>query len=357
MWSRPSRSALRVASQYTLAGLLLLASATASFACQVCFEAARQLLTIGQQLDTADRVVLAVPVAAGNQFRIVEVVKGKDAVGEIIADPVTGVDPAGPAGVDPWLLVRDGVAARWTSIGIVGARHGDWLRQLVLFDSSDAGWRWRIAFVLPYLENPDPLVAEIAAGEVARAPYPTLDVAKLRLDPNVVESWLNDPKLASRYSPYTLLLGFAGGSVEAARLELRLDAARQARNSTNLAAMLTADLELRGPSRVGWVEATYFADRRRMMEEIEAALLALDVLGDTNGAVSRERVIEAYRVFIRERPAMAGFVVHQFAEWGYWDVATEYAALLESDAIKDPVSEFAITIYLHRAADAKAALQ
>ena len=97
---------------------------------------------------------------------------------------------------------------------------------------------------------------------------------------------------------------------------------------TNLAAMIGADLELRGPSRVGWVEARYFADRTRTMPEIEAALLALNVHGDANGTVPRERVIQAYRAFIRERPPMAGFVAQQLADWDYWDVATEYAALL-----------------------------
>jgi hypothetical protein len=354
MCSRLSRSAPLVSFQYALAALFLVGSAAMSFACQVCFEAARQLVTIGEQLDMADGVVLAVPVAGGNQFRVVEVMKGKDTVGDIIADLVTVVE-TGAAGVDPWLLVRDGLAPRWTSLGTIGAEYADWLRQLASFDRSEAGWRRRIAVVLPFLENPDPLVGEIAAGEVARAPYATLDIAKSRIDPNVVESWLDDPKIASRYVPYTLLLGFAGGPADATRLEQRIDAARQAHSATNLAAMLTADLELRGPSRVGWVEETYFSDRERTMEEIEAALLALDVHGDANGAVSRERVIQAYRVFIRKRPPMAGFVAHQLAEWGYWDAAPDYAALLESNAIKDPASEFAISMYLQRATDAKAA--
>ena len=56
------------------------------------------MVTIGQQLDMADRAVLAVPVSGANQFRIVEVVKGKDAVGDIIADPVTDLDAAAAPG-------------------------------------------------------------------------------------------------------------------------------------------------------------------------------------------------------------------------------------------------------------------
>ncbi len=54
---------------------------------------------------------------------------------------------------------------------------------------------------------------------------------------------------------------------------------------------------------------------------------------------------------------MAGFVAPQLADWNYWDATTEYIALLKSNAIKDPASEFAIVNYLQRSAAAKAAVQ
>jgi hypothetical protein len=225
------------------------------------------------------------------------------------------------------------------------------------FTLSYDGWRQRIALVLPYLENPDPLAAQIAWGELARAPYAIMDVARSRVDATAVVGWLDDPKLASRHAAYTLLPGFAGSPADAARLEQRLEAAWHAHDTTNLAAEIGADLELRGPSRLEWVEAKYFADRGRTMPEIEAALLALKVHGDANRTVPRERVIQAYRAFIRERPPMAGFVAPQLADWGHWDAATEYASLLKSNAIKDPASEFAIVTYLQRAASANAPLQ
>jgi hypothetical protein len=53
---------------------------------------------------------------------------------------------------------------------------------------------------------------------------------------------------------------------------------------------------------------------------------------------------------------MAGFVAQQLADWDYWDAATEYAALLKSNTIKDPASEFAVVNYLQRAASASAAV-
>src|SRR5262249_22473158 len=159
---------------------------------------------------------------------------------------------------------------------------------------NDAGWRQRVALTLPYLENANPLVARLAWGELARAPYPTLDVAKSRIDGPTVAGWLDDPKLASRYATYTTLLGFVGGPRETTRLEQRIEAAWVAHDSANLAAMIGADLELRGPSRVDWIEAQYLADRSRTMPEIEAALLALHVHGDADRTVPRQRVIRAF---------------------------------------------------------------
>src|SRR5215469_8656198 len=111
-----------------LAGLSLVVSAPAAVACPLCYEAARQGITIGQQLDAADRVVLAAPLAS--RFRIVEVVKGKGAIGDIIADPVAGLDASAGAGSDSALLVGDPLAQGWISLGAIRAEYADWLRQL-----------------------------------------------------------------------------------------------------------------------------------------------------------------------------------------------------------------------------------
>jgi len=286
-------------------------------------------------------------------------------------------DAAAGACPDSCLLLHDRLAARWTSLGSIRPEYADWLRQLAATLSvagdrprltwpmnlqtsvtlSYAGWRQRLALVLPHLEDPDPLVSRIAWGELARAPYAALDVARSGMDAKTVESWLEDPKLAPRQAAYALLLGFVGSPDDAGRLEQRIEATLNSRDTANLAALIGADLELRGPSRVDWVEKAYFADRGRTLPEIEAALLALNVHGDADGTVPRKRVIEAYLAFIRARPAMAGFVAPQLADWNYWGAVQDYQSLLKSDAIKDPASEFAVTVYLQRAAAAEAALR
>jgi hypothetical protein len=222
-----------------------------------------------------------------------------------------------------------------------------------------AQWRERLALVVPYLEDSEPLAAEIAYDAVRRAPYGAMRSVKAQLDPSALARWLDDPALAARHSTYTLLLGIAGGPGDAARLERRIDAAWRSRDAVNLAAMLAADLELRGPSRVGFIEQSYFADADRTLPEIEAALLALSVHGGADALVPRARVIAAYRRFIRERKPMAGFVAQELAGWGYWGATSDYVALLQSGAVKDPASHFAIVNYLQRSplAVAKAALR
>src|SRR6476661_7046841 len=101
-----------------LAAICLLASATVALACPLCYEAARQQVTIGQQLDMSDRIVLAAPVPGANQFRIIEIVKGRDSVGDVIEDPVMGLEVTAP---DPGasLLLRDRLAPQRTKLGTI----------------------------------------------------------------------------------------------------------------------------------------------------------------------------------------------------------------------------------------------
>lgn len=329
-------------------------------ACQLCVGGLR--FAPGQQLDVAEQAVLAAPVSGGTKWRVLEVVKGTSVAGQVITEPVDGAEVAETRAGRPVLLLRHEQWPRWAGVGTIGAEYAGWLRQLAAAGPRtgrpDVDWRHRVALVSPYLEDREPLAALIAYGEIARAPYGALRPLKPRLQAATIARWLDDPKLAARRPSYTLLLGIAGGPGEAERLEQQLDAAWASRDATNLGAMLAADLELRGASRVAWVEEKYLADRRRTMPEIEAALLALREHGEENGAVPRSRVIQAYRMLMRERKPMAAFVAPDLAEWEYWDAAAEYAGLLTSNAPMDPASRAAIVTYLERCprVEAKAAL-
>ena len=146
-----------------------------------------------------------------------------------------------------------------------------------------------LALVLPYLESREPLAAEIAYGELAAAPYPALRTLKSRLDAPAIRRWVADPERLARQPLYLLLLGIAGDAQDAAGLEQRLDAAWTSGDATNVGPMIAADLELRGPARMAWVDERYMRDQRRSTRELEAALLALSVHGNANAAIPRER--------------------------------------------------------------------
>ena len=361
-------------------GLLLTLFAGAASACAICFSGT--IITPGQKLDSATEAVLAFPSSGTAGFSVVAVVKGDTKLGALIPasdvsfpgkDIVMSLDGQieGPqnkamAAGKPLLLLRDQAVGEWTAVGAIGTEYADWLKKLAatkhdgavqparLWPSkvmawsylSDEEWRERVLAVGPQLESSDSLAAEIAYGEVMRAPYSAMRALKPQLDATRIRSWIADPDRASRRAVYTLLLGIAGTTDDAAHLEDLMAKAMEAGSVENLSAMLAADLELRGADRVDWLETVYFADRNRTLPEIDAALLALSVHGEADAAVPRSRIVEAYRHFIDIRKPMAGFVAMELANWQAWEATPDYVEIVRSKAVKDPAGQFAILSYL-----------
>lgn len=357
-----------------------------ALACPLCFSGL--VITPGQKLDSADEAVLAVPTARRGEFRVVEVVKGTPDTSQPITEPATSADVVGPltsqaagtppeepaAAGKPLLLIRNRLTEQWTSLGLIDLAYAEWLRRVAAADRpgddppaktwpqttvtwsslTDAEWRERLPLIAPELESSEPLVAEIAYGELARAPYGAMRVLEPLLDADAVLGWVSDPSRAQRRAAYLLLLGIAGDADDAAAIERRIDAALLSGDATDLAAMLAADMEIRGPDRVAWIEETFFADDSRTLPEIEAARLALSVHGGVDGTVPRQRVVEAYRFFIHEREGMAGFVAQDLADWQVWDATGDYVEILRSNRVRDPASQFAIVTYLRESPDATA---
>jgi hypothetical protein len=316
-----------------LFGGLTFAMSRAATACALCL-AGRTLTISAQELVYAGRSVLALPAAGGKGFQVVEVIKGQRPPGDTITDTVFRADPTAMQSTKPLLLIRDDAWRWWVNFGPIAAEQAGWLRRLAATKRTTgmnaAEWREHVAYLLPYLENPEPMVAEIAFAEFASAPYTALRYLKPRLDAAAIRKWLNDPTLAARQALYTLLLGIAGGPQDAEHLEKSLEAAWKSKDTTNLGAELAADLELRGPSRVAWIEEKYFVDHDRTMPEIQAALLAMGEQGRADAAIPRWRVIDAYRVFIREHEALAGLVAKALAEWKCWEFVPKFTAILHS---------------------------
>ncbi len=350
------------------AALAILAAAGAepAAACAICLSAVS--VSAAEELDAADRAVLAAP--EGDGFSVVAVLKGDGAEGEAI--PASALIPAPPAPAPglALLLVHNAFTGGWKSLGAARPENAGWLRQVANAPAfapdpehphqaaAGPALDARLALAIPRLEDPDPMVAELAHDQVALAPYASLPALADDLDAARLRGLVAAPGVGARRPVYILLLGVAGGPEDAAAIEARLDAGRRAHDTADLAALLAADLELRGRERLPWIEATYLADRGRDLAEIEAALAALVVQGDADATVPRADVVAAFRRFIRARPGMAGFVAPELAHWQAWEASGDYAALIEGGAVQDPAEEFAIRSYLAQSPDpaAKAAL-
>jgi hypothetical protein len=342
-----------------LLAALLLAVSTAAAACPICLGAGQP--TKAHDLATAQQAVLAVPTADASRFRVIEVVHGDRPSGTTVEGGyprrASTADENVPKG-KVLLLVRNDPFPTWVILGAIGKEQSGWLRKFAAGkhseDMSAEDWRARVTPVLPYLENSEPLVAELAYGELAAAPYAAMRTAKPQLDARAVRAWLAEPKFAARHRLYFLLLGFAGNADDATALDQRLEAAWKVGDATNLASMLAADLELRGAARMTWIDERYLGDRARSAPEISAALLALSVHGNASGVIARERVIQSYRKFIKAHPEISGYVAPDLAAWQYWDAVPEYVALMKSDVRQQFPSRLATLAYLRQSPSAEA---
>lgn len=362
-----------------------------AFACPICFSGLT--VTPGQQIDSAENVVIAAPSSADN-LTVVEVIKGTARNGDLIAEDeitppsIVSMTPDGVAGAGadrvatgtPVLLFHSEVTESWRSLGPIERRYADWLRALARSGSaSEAGgvtrawplgalgwsdiaadaWPDRISIVAPFLESKQPLVAAIAYGELSRAPYSAMGAVAPFVDVRAVRSWIVDPDLGDRRSAYLLLLGILGGPDDVNFLERRIAEARATHSAQELAATLAALLEIEGKSAFSRVIEDYLVDRQRSLPEVQGALMALSVHGSADAAaVPRRDIVSAYRTFVRARPRMAGFVAADLTDWREWDAVDDFVDVLRLGVVEDPAERFAMTIYISESPDeaAKAAL-
>jgi hypothetical protein len=316
-----------------------------ALACPVCATSAGPSQV--QAMIDAESVLIAALDPEG--WRTVAAVKGPTR--EVPAGALR--PPAGAAASSSWVVVLDGLTRRWSALGPLSTEHLPWLRRVVatppLSSLGEPEWREHVGFHAEWLEHPDPFVAEVAYGEIARAPYAAMRSIAPKLDPRRVERWLDDPALARRRPLYTLLLGIAGGPRAVERIDARARAAAAAHATDDLGAVLVADLELRGPARVDWIERTYLSGRGRSVPELSAALQALSVQGGADAAVPRARVVDAYRGFVRTGHALAGYPALDLMAWRAWDAVPDYVALLRARTPQHPASVYAILAYLDAA--------
>ena len=346
---KPVLTARRAALLAPLFAALALLTTSAQ-ACPICATGGE--LTPAQRLINADQVLLLAPAPQGWQTRAV--IKGEPAAppaAEALPVPAPIAMPSSASGPVPWLAARDRYSGQWALYGPVGADHAPVLARAAsaqrTADMRIEDWVERVRFYAPYLEHREPLLAELAYSEIARAPYAAMRSLRGTVDPAQLARWLDDPALAARAPLYTLLLGIAGDAQTVPRVERALAESRKTRVPADPSALICALIELRGRDALAQIEQLYLTNRTADPAQARGALLALSVQGQADGVLPRADVIAAYRRLIQRRHPLAGLAAADLAAWQAWEVTPDYVALLNSSTLH-PVSRVAIVSYLER---------
>ena len=348
---RPPRTLAAGAALVAVLVTALALPASPARACTICSTGAE--LTPAQRLINADQVVLLAPQPRGWQTRaLIKGEPGSPLPADALPPPPATATRDTADTAPPWLAARDRYSGQWTLYGPVGADHAAVLARAASAQrTAEMGiddWIERARFYAPYLEHAEPLLAELAYGEIARAPYAAMRHLRGSVEAAQLARWLDDPALAARAPLYTLLLGIVGDAQTAQRVERALVEARRTRVPADQSALICALIELRGSAALSMIERQYLTDRNGDPAQARSALLALSVQGQADGVLPRAEVIAAYRRLIARRHPLAGLAAADLAAWQAWDVTPAYVALLNSGAALHPVSRVAIVSYLER---------
>lgn len=333
--------------------LVALASPMDAVACRICVDPSRSSLV--QSLELRSDAVLARRDEAGMGYVVVDTIVGKMRSGTRIVEPSLRSAPVPVRDSTAALLVRDAATARWRHVAVV---ERDLTERLRVFadmkptrDMELEDWTARTRYFVDLLADEDPLLAETAYLEIARAPYAAIRELGPHIPAAQLAAWLAHP---DRYREplYPLLLGAAGGEQAAANLEALRRTAFATRDAEPLAAAATALLEIHGEPWLEQLFTDYLSkDSPASLPEIQAVITALSVQGGAGGNIRKPAVLDLYERFIEARPALAGFVTPDLIDWERWEFTARLQATLETDGPVHPASRFLIIRYMAQAAD------
>jgi hypothetical protein len=355
---------------------MLLASAAGVSACPFC-SAESQTLT--EETQSADAVVLAKLLkeaepsdasdadfaADGSDlgtatFQIVEILEGQDLLtgvkeiqvvffGEPDREQVFLVSGIGTDRID------------WTTPLPLSTAAVDYVRRL---ESVPATGVDRLAFFQDYLENDDPLLAQDAYDEFARAPYSDVIALKPQMQHDRLVSWINDPEISpSRRRLYLTMLGVCGTASDLPMLEALLKSDFQSmkphfeqivqsalalgapvglsawldlieqderRKKQGLDALVACYLALRRADGLDLIDERFLKNPGTEYTYIYSTIMALRFHGEEpTSMIPRERLLASMRLLL-DNPEFADQVIPDLARWEDWSVLDRLVSMFKS---------------------------
>lgn len=396
----PSRI-LNLTYSFLLATFSWLAAALSVQACPFCSAtsqtlseelAAAEVAVIARLSQTAatadagspDSLGAADPDTGLATFEVVEVLRGADKFpdlkeirviyfGEDEPDQlflISGID----AGIPPAV---GGQVADWTTPLPLSEQGVQYVKSL---DSLPRKGTERLTFFLQYFENDDPLLAQDAYDEFARAPYSEVVKLDKHMDRLRLMEWIQDPEVGpTRRRLYLTMLGVCGEEDDVEQLETMLKydfqqmkpaleamtsvmalngSALGAPVATELVradvrsqqqcldALIAAYLKLKGPDGLTLIKERFLANPDAEYTHVYATVMALRFHGEETEVLPRERLLEAMRLVL-DNPEISDQVIPDLARWEDWSILDRLVTMFkesEEDAwIRQPVISYLLT--------------
>ena len=315
------------------------------------------------------------PDAGKAEFEIIEVLRGEKLVGETKNIRVVYF---GENEQDKSFLINgvSGQPIDWTTPLPLSPRAVDYVKQLGGLPEKGPD---RLTYFMNHFEDEDPLLAQDAYDEFARAPYSEIIAMKDRMDREKLTGWIQDPQVGpTRRRLYLTLLGVCGQESDIAMLEalLRYDyqqlkpgiavmvakaglhgsavgvtmvdeliRADVRRKRQCLDALIAAYLKLKGPEGMPLIEQMFLTNPKAEYTHVYATIMALRFHGEESNEIPQERLKEALRLVL-DNEDIADQVIPDLARWEDWSILDRLVSMFkasEKDAwIRQPVISYLI---------------
>ncbi|MEX2310267.1 MAG: hypothetical protein WD738_22050 [Pirellulales bacterium] len=375
-------------SRFAAVAILLVGGMKAA-ACPFCSVESQ---TLSEETQSADAVVLAKlikeappvtnevgglpptdPDSGTATFEIVEVLKGQDRLSD--AKEVRAVY-FGEADRERVFLIMGLGSDKldWTTPLPLSPAAVDYVRKLPSAAPTGAD---RLAFFQDYLEHEDPLLAQDAYDEFARAPYAEVQALGPRMHHDRLVKWISDLEISpSRRRLYFTMLSTCGGKDDLPLLEsmivsdfeamephlqrlvscgmaaggpiglpawIELVQQDERRKKLGLDALVACYLTLRGPDGLDLIDERFLKNPSTEYTYVYSTIMALRFHGDEEtGVLPRERLLASMRLLL-ENPDFADQVILDLSRWDDWSVLDRLVEMFKTSDKKGYVRQPIVT--------------
>ncbi len=204
-----------------------------------------------------------------------------------------------------------------------------------------------VAYFIPFLNHPDPLIARDAYDEFGAAPYDDVKAVADQLPREDLKRWVADETILpdSRRLFFTLL-GVCGQETDADELVpmIKRSVATPGADAT-LDAMIACYLTLKGESGLATIDSLILANATASLGDLQSTVLALRFHGEEETKIERSALQQSMRLVL-DRPKAADLVIRDLARWQDWSVLNRLVQLFEDAGDENSFLRVPIVKYL-----------